>query len=119
MSEWPIEHAWKACLPQGNEGSNPSLSAFHSAPLVRSCSVLINELKLFIQGLECERLISYELIVSIFYILKNTVQILFQYIRVIPVTISILVQSAYIKFPSSNTLGLKLFGDFHLISVLS
>jgi hypothetical protein len=28
VSEWPIEHAWKACLPQGNEGSNPSLSAF-------------------------------------------------------------------------------------------
>lgn len=27
VSEWPIEHAWKACLPQGNEGSNPSLSA--------------------------------------------------------------------------------------------
>ena len=30
MSEWPIEHAWKACLPQGNEGSNPSLSAVKS-----------------------------------------------------------------------------------------
>jgi hypothetical protein len=29
VSEWPIEHAWKACLPQGNEGSNPSLSAFY------------------------------------------------------------------------------------------
>ena len=27
MSEWPIEHAWKACVPQGTEGSNPSLSA--------------------------------------------------------------------------------------------
>jgi putative endonuclease len=30
VSEWPIEHAWKACLPQGNEGSNPSLSALSS-----------------------------------------------------------------------------------------
>ncbi|GEM_PF-1952418 len=27
MSEWSIEHAWKACVPQGTEGSNPSLSA--------------------------------------------------------------------------------------------
>ncbi len=27
MSEWPIELAWKACIPQGIEGSNPSLSA--------------------------------------------------------------------------------------------
>ena len=27
LSEWPNEHAWKACLPQGNEGSNPSVSA--------------------------------------------------------------------------------------------
>ena len=26
MSEWPNEHAWKACVPQGTEGSNPSLS---------------------------------------------------------------------------------------------
>ena len=27
MSEWPNEHAWKACEPHGSEGSNPSLSA--------------------------------------------------------------------------------------------
>ena len=27
VSEWPIELAWKACIPQGIEGSNPSLSA--------------------------------------------------------------------------------------------
>ena len=27
MSEWPNEHAWKVCLPQGNVGSNPTLSA--------------------------------------------------------------------------------------------
>ena len=27
VSEWPIEHAWKACIPRGIEGSNTSLSA--------------------------------------------------------------------------------------------
>ncbi len=27
MSEWPNEHAWKACVQQCTEGSNPSLSA--------------------------------------------------------------------------------------------
>ena len=27
MSEWSIEHAWKACVLKGTEGSNPSLSA--------------------------------------------------------------------------------------------
>jgi hypothetical protein len=27
VSEWPIEHAWKACVPQGTAGSNPALSA--------------------------------------------------------------------------------------------
>jgi hypothetical protein len=27
VPEWPIGHAWKACEPQGSEGSNPSLSA--------------------------------------------------------------------------------------------
>ena len=27
MSEWSKEHAWKACVPQGTEGSNPSLTA--------------------------------------------------------------------------------------------
>jgi hypothetical protein len=27
VSEWPNEHAWKVCLPQGNVGSNPTLSA--------------------------------------------------------------------------------------------
>ena len=32
MSEWPNEHAWKACVQQCTEGSNPSLSAiFHIA----------------------------------------------------------------------------------------
>ncbi len=27
MAEWLKAHAWKACVPQGTEGSNPSLSA--------------------------------------------------------------------------------------------
>ena len=30
VSEWPKEHAWKACKPQGFEGSNPSLTAIYS-----------------------------------------------------------------------------------------
>ncbi len=27
MTEWPKVHDWKSCVPQGTEGSNPSLSA--------------------------------------------------------------------------------------------
>ncbi len=27
VPEWSIGHAWKACVPQGTEGSNPSPSA--------------------------------------------------------------------------------------------
>jgi hypothetical protein len=27
VAEWLKAHAWKACLPQGNVGSNPTLSA--------------------------------------------------------------------------------------------
>ncbi len=27
VSEWLKEHAWKVCIPQGIEGSNPSLTA--------------------------------------------------------------------------------------------
>lgn len=29
LSEWPKEHAWKVCIPQGIEGSNPSLTAIY------------------------------------------------------------------------------------------
>jgi hypothetical protein len=29
LSEWLKEHAWKVCVPQGTEGSNPSLSAIY------------------------------------------------------------------------------------------
>ncbi|ACS93538.1 conserved hypothetical protein [Teredinibacter turnerae T7901] len=27
VSEWSKEHAWKVCMSQGIEGSNPSLTA--------------------------------------------------------------------------------------------
>jgi hypothetical protein len=27
VSEWPIVHPWKGCVPQGTKGSNPFLSA--------------------------------------------------------------------------------------------
>jgi hypothetical protein len=27
MAEWLKAHAWKACIPQGIQGSNPCLSA--------------------------------------------------------------------------------------------
>jgi hypothetical protein len=27
VAEWSNAHAWKACLPQGNQGSNPCPSA--------------------------------------------------------------------------------------------
>ena len=27
MAEWLKAHAWKACVPQGTVGSNPTLSA--------------------------------------------------------------------------------------------
>ncbi len=30
VSEWPKEHAWKVCIPQGIEGSTPSLTAINS-----------------------------------------------------------------------------------------
>ncbi len=38
MSEWPNEHAWKACVPQGTEGSNPSLSAILTRTAFLGCS---------------------------------------------------------------------------------
>jgi integrase/recombinase XerD len=31
MAEWLKAHAWKACIPQGIQGSNPCLSAIHLA----------------------------------------------------------------------------------------
>ena|SRR5690606_11913834 len=32
VQEWLNWHAWKACIPQGIEGSNPSLSATNKKP---------------------------------------------------------------------------------------
>ena len=32
VSEWSIEHAWKACVLQGTAGSNPALSASKLEP---------------------------------------------------------------------------------------
>jgi hypothetical protein len=44
MAEWFKAHAWKACLPKGNVGSNPSLSAtFYkgiTAKIIASVTVL-------------------------------------------------------------------------------
>ena len=31
MAEWLKAHAWKACIPQGIQGSNPCLSAINLA----------------------------------------------------------------------------------------
>ena len=36
MTEWPIVQHWKCCVPQGTEGSNPSLSAIFLIPLEAS-----------------------------------------------------------------------------------
>src|SRR5213079_2812116 len=36
VAEWSNAHAWKACLPKGNQGSNPC----PSAPAERTLSVL-------------------------------------------------------------------------------
>ena len=43
MAEWLKAHAWKACIPQGIQGSNPCLSAIHLLP-VRS-NLLLNQKK--------------------------------------------------------------------------
>ena len=43
MTEWSKVHDWKSCVPQGTEGSNPSLSAHSSeffARFMRVFSVL-------------------------------------------------------------------------------
>ena len=42
MAEWLKAHAWKACLPQGNVGSNPTLSAIQDQYLESS---RLNKLK--------------------------------------------------------------------------
>jgi hypothetical protein len=35
MAEWLKAHAWKACIPQGIQGSNPCLSATLSTKIFR------------------------------------------------------------------------------------
>ena len=36
MTEWPKVHDWKSCVPQGTEGSNPSLSSAVNPPAAPS-----------------------------------------------------------------------------------
>lgn len=36
MTEWPKVHDWKSCVPQGTEGSNPSLSSAVNSPAAPS-----------------------------------------------------------------------------------
>ena len=36
MTEWPKVHDWKSCVPQGTEGSNPSLSSAVNSPTAPS-----------------------------------------------------------------------------------
>jgi hypothetical protein len=38
MAEWLKAHAWKACIPQGIQGSNPCLSATNFYPTKTSRS---------------------------------------------------------------------------------
>ena len=42
VAEWSIAHAWKACLPQGNGGSNPPPSAILIITGLRAASRLGN-----------------------------------------------------------------------------
>src|SRR3569623_124046 len=37
MAEWPKAHDWKSCVPQGTEGSNPSLSSESPLPTAAGC----------------------------------------------------------------------------------
>ncbi len=46
VSEWSIEHAWKACVLQGTAGSNPALSAnINYNPLIIQWVFLFYKLK--------------------------------------------------------------------------
>ncbi len=50
VSEWLKEHAWKVCIPQGIEGSNPSLTAtnFKNRIVVRLCGFFM--LRICVKG---------------------------------------------------------------------
>ncbi len=43
MSEWLKEHAWKVCIRQRIEGSNPSLSAMNKAPNLGAFFVVMDK----------------------------------------------------------------------------
>ena len=40
MAEWLKAHAWKACIPQGIQGSNPCLSAINNSEDVHNVSLV-------------------------------------------------------------------------------
>ncbi len=46
MAEWLKAHAWKACLPYGNEGSNPSPSSkiFRGTQMAESQRVYLDDI---------------------------------------------------------------------------
>src|SRR5437868_11942964 len=44
MAEWLKAHAWKACIPQGIQGSNPCLSAIPSHKLLAHLQIFQNKL---------------------------------------------------------------------------
>src|SRR5580698_8459488 len=41
MAEWLKAHAWKACVPQGTVGSNPTLSAIERSPMDHSKPIVL------------------------------------------------------------------------------
>ncbi len=42
MAEWLKAHAWKACIPQGIQGSNPCLSAISSKKPAKNGGFLLS-----------------------------------------------------------------------------
>ncbi len=48
MAEWLKAHAWKACIPQGIQGSNPCLSATYSFSNVQQYSIACSSLTLML-----------------------------------------------------------------------
>ena len=45
VSEWSKEHAWKVCVSQGTEGSNPSLTAIiKKARLARAFLIIVRKI---------------------------------------------------------------------------
>jgi hypothetical protein len=57
MAEWLKAHAWKACVPQGTVGSNPTLSAtiecaMHISDLREMSSVKANRFAFAVRTVE-------------------------------------------------------------------